>query len=246
MGRYDGRTAVITGGSTGFGLTTARMLLDRGARVMITGRTQDRLDAAARRLGAKAIAVRSDAASLTDIDALAARVSAELGTLDLLFVNAGIARFVAVADMTEAVYDEVFAINAKGAFTVQRLAPLIRLGGGIVLTTSVANVKGVPGSSAYAATKAGVRSMTRSFGRELQPLGIRVNAVSPGPIDSGILERALPEAAATAQRQRMTACNPMQRFGTSEEVAEAVLYPGLDATYTTGCELAVDGGTSQR
>jgi NAD(P)-dependent dehydrogenase (short-subunit alcohol dehydrogenase family) len=243
---YDGKTALITGGSNGFGLATAQLLIDGGARVIFTGRTKVTLDRAAGHLGANAIAVRSDTASLADIDALADRVRAEFGPLDLLFVNAGVTSFVAVEDMSEAVYDELFAINAKGPyFTVQKVAPLMRDGSGIVLTTSVANVKGLAMSSAYAATKAAVRSMTRSFARELQPRGVRVNAVSPGPIDTGILERTLPEQAATAAREQMTANNPMKRFGNPLEVAKAVAFLGFDATYTTGSELAVDGGTSQ-
>jgi NAD(P)-dependent dehydrogenase (short-subunit alcohol dehydrogenase family) len=246
MNIYDGKTALVTGGSSGLGLTTAQLLADGGARVIITGRTQATLDRAAGQLGASVIAVRSDHASLADIDALAARVKAEFGALDLLFVNAGVTRFVAVEDMTEEVYDELFAINAKGPyFTVQKLAPLMREGSGIVLTTSVSDVKGLAANSAYAATKAAVRSMTRSFARELQPRGVRVNAVSPGPIDTGILERTLPEQAASATRERMTAGNPMKRFGDPLEVARAVAFLGFDATYTIGSELAVDGGTSQ-
>ncbi len=246
MGTYDGRTAVITGGSSGVGLATAQLLVDGGARVLITGRTQATLDAALEQLGSGAVAVRGDTASLADIDALAERVAAEFGALDLLFVNAGVTRFVAVQDMTEAVYDELFAINAKGPyFTVAKLAPLLRDGAGIVLTTSVSDVKGLAMSSAYAATKAAVRSMTRSFARELQPRGVRVNAVSPGPIDTGILERTLPGPAADAARAQMTANNPMGRFGDPVEVARAVVFLGFDATYTTGSELAVDGGTSQ-
>jgi NAD(P)-dependent dehydrogenase (short-subunit alcohol dehydrogenase family) len=243
---YDGKTALIAGGSSGLGLTTAQLLADGGARVIITGRTQATLDRAAGQLGASVIAVRSDNASLADIDALADRVKAEFGKLDLLFVNAGVTRFVAVEDMTEEVYDELFAINAKGPyFTVQKLAPLMRDGSGIVLTTSVSGVKGLAASSAYAATKAAVRSMTRSFARELQPRGVRVNAVSPGPIDTGILERTLPRQAASATRERMTANNPMKRFGDPLEVAKAVAFLGFDATYTTGSEFAVDGGVSQ-
>ena len=246
MGNYYNKTAVITGGSSGFGLATAQLLIDGGARVIITARTKATLDNASEQLGPNAVAVRSDTASLADIDTLADTVKGEFGALDLLFVNAGVTRFVAVQDMTEDVYDELFAINAKGSyFTMQKLAPLMRQPSAIVLTTSVADVMGLPLSSGYAATKAAVRSMARSFARELQPRGVRVNAVSPGPIDTGILERTLPEQGAAAAREQMTNDNPMNRFGDPIEVAQAVLYLGFEATYTTGSELAVDGGAAQ-
>lgn len=246
MNDYQGKNVVITGGSSGFGLATGRLLAENGARVMITGRSQEALDSASAQLGSSGIAVRSDTASVDDIDRLADRARAEFDAVDLLFVNAGVTRFVPFASMTEQVYDELQAINAKGPyFTVQRLAPLMRAGGSIVLTTSVANVKGIPMISAYAASKAAVRSMTRSFAAELLPREVRVNAVSPGPIDTGILERALPGQAAAATRAEMTQDNPMQRFGDSSEVARAVAFLAFEATYTTGTELAVDGGGSQ-
>jgi NAD(P)-dependent dehydrogenase (short-subunit alcohol dehydrogenase family) len=246
MGKYDGRSVVITGGSSGFGFTTAKLLVDGGARVLITGRGQAALDSARERLGDNAVAVRSDAASLSDIDALADRAKADFGVLDALFVNAGVTRFMPFEAMTEEVYDELFAINAKGAyFTVQKLVPLLREGSGVVLTTSVANVKGLPMISAYAAAKAALRSMTRSLARELLPRKIRVNAISPGPIDTGILEKALPKEAAEQTRAEMTANNPMLRFGDPGEIAKAVEFLAFDATYTTGAELAVDGGASQ-
>ncbi|MCO5972447.1 SDR family oxidoreductase [Actinoallomurus soli] len=246
MGRYDGKRVVITGGSSGFGFTTAKLLVDEGARVLITGRGQAGLDSAREQLGEHAVAVQSDAASLPDIAALADRVKAEFGTVDALFVNAGITRTVPFESMTEEVYDELFAINAKGAyFTVQRLAPLLSEGSGVVLTTSVANVKGMPMVSAYAASKAALRSMTRGLARELLPRKIRVNAISPGPIDTGILDRSLPKEAADQTKAQMTANNPMQRFGDPGEVAKAVVFLAFDATYTTGAELTVDGGVSQ-
>ena len=246
MARYDNRTAVITGGSSGVGLATARLLIDAGARVLITGRSQEALDRTVEDLGSAAVAARSDAASLTDIDELAERVRTEFGEIDLLFLNAGTTRYVAFESMTEEVYEEMQAINAKGPyFTVQKLAPLVRDGGSVVLTTSVADAMGLPLISAYAAAKASLRSMTRSLARELLPRGVRVNAVSPGPIDTGILERALPEQAAASTREQLTQDNPMERFGHPAEVARAVAFLAFDATYTTGAELAVDGGASQ-
>jgi NAD(P)-dependent dehydrogenase (short-subunit alcohol dehydrogenase family) len=246
MGRYDGRKVVITGGSSGFGFTTAKLLVDGGARVLITGRTQATLDSAREQLGPDAVAVRSDVASLADLDVLADRAKTEFGVLDALFVNAGVTRSVPFESMSEQVYDELLAINAKGAyFTVQKLVPLLGEGSGVVLTTSVANVKGLPLISAYAASKAAVRSMTRSLARELLPRKIRVNAISPGPIDTGILEKSMPQDAAERTRAEMTARNPMSRFGEPDEVARAVAFLAFDATYTTGAEFPVDGGTSQ-
>jgi NAD(P)-dependent dehydrogenase (short-subunit alcohol dehydrogenase family) len=144
------------------------------------------------------------------------------------------------------VYDELLTVNAKGPyFTVQKLAPLMARGGAVVLTTSVANVKGLPMVSAYSASKAALRSMTRTLARELLPRGIRVNAVSPGPIDTGILERTLPKEAAERTRAQMTENNPMKRFGHPEEVAKAVMFLAFEATFTTGAEMPVDGGASQ-
>ena len=244
MGIYDGKTVVITGGSTGVGFATAKALVDEGASVLITGRTQSALDSAGEQLGDAAITVCSDAASLADIDALADRVKHEFGGLDALFVNAGITRAVPFAEVTEQDYDELF--NAKGAyFTVQKLAPLLRHGSGVVLTTSLANVTGQPLVSVYSATKGALRTMTRGLARELLPQGVRVNAVSPGPIDTGIIERSMPPDVAEQMKEQLSADNPMLRFGQASEVAKAVLFLAFDATYTTGAELAVDGGASQ-
>ncbi|MFD8535235.1 SDR family oxidoreductase [Streptomyces rubrogriseus] len=246
MSKYAGKRVVITGGSSGFGVATAQLLVDEGAHVLITGRNQATLDAARDRLGEKAIAVRSDAASLPDIEVLADRVKAEFGTVDALFANAGVNGFAPFEATGEALFDELLTINAKGPyFTVQKLAPLLAEGSGVVLTTSVANVLGLPMLSAYAAGKAAVRSMTRSLARELLTRRIRVNAVSPGPIDSGILEKSMPREAAEQTKAQMAADNPMLRMGDPTEVARAVLFLAFDATYTTGAELAVDGGGSQ-
>ncbi|NEB93519.1 SDR family oxidoreductase [Streptomyces bauhiniae] len=246
MGRYDGKKVVITGGSSGFGLTTAQLLVDEGAHVLITGRNREALDSAGKQLGKNAIAVRSDASSLSEIEALVDRVKSEFGTIDALFVNAGINGFVSFEETTEDFYDELFDINTKGSyFTVQKLVPVLPEGSGVVLTTSVANALGLPALSVYAASKAALRSMTRSLARELLPKHIRVNAVSPGPIDSGILEKGLPPEAAEQTKTQMASENPMQRLGTSEEVAKAVLFLAFDATYSTGTELIVDGGATQ-
>jgi NAD(P)-dependent dehydrogenase (short-subunit alcohol dehydrogenase family) len=179
MDEYSDKNVVITGGGSGMGFAMAKLLVDGGARVVITGRSQATLDVARERLGKNAVAVRGDVASLSDLDALADRVKGELGTLEALFVNAGVARTMPFESTTEEFYDELFAINVKGAyFTVQKLAPLLSTGAGVVLTTSIANVIGMPTSSVYAAGKAALRSLARSLASELLPRGIRVNAVS--------------------------------------------------------------------
>jgi NAD(P)-dependent dehydrogenase (short-subunit alcohol dehydrogenase family) len=246
MGKYSDKNAVITGGSSGMGFALAKLLADGGARVVITGRSQATLDAARERLGENAVAVRGDVASLPDLDALADRVKSELGTVEALFANAGIAPLTPFGSTTEEVYDEVFAINVKGAFfTVQKLAPLLSAGAGVVLTTSAANVMGMVDTSVYAAGKAALRSMARSLSRELLPRGIRVNAVSPGPVDTGILETMMSAEAAERFKAERVADNPMQRFGTPDEVARAAAFLAFDATYTAGTEFAVDGGATQ-
>jgi NAD(P)-dependent dehydrogenase (short-subunit alcohol dehydrogenase family) len=213
----------------------------------VTGRSQAGLESAQKELGKDALVVSSDARSLTDIDALAARVKAEFDTFDLLFVNAGFGLFAPLENTTETIYDEMFNLNAKGPFfAVQKLAPLINRGGAVVLTTSVANVKGLSGLAAYGAAKAALRSFARVLAAELLPREIRVNAVTPGPIDTPILNKAFPNKDAAAQvTGQMREANPMKRFGTSEEIAKAVLFLAFDATYTTGAELPVDGGWSQ-
>jgi NAD(P)-dependent dehydrogenase (short-subunit alcohol dehydrogenase family) len=247
MNRYEGKKAVIIGGTSGIGLSTAKMLVDGGARVLVTGRSQAGLDAAQRELGEDAVVVSSDAGSLTDIEALASRVKAEFDTFDLLFVNAGVGLFAPFEHTTEAMYDEMFNVNAKGSFfAVKKFAPLITRGGSVVLTTAISNVKGMPMLAAAGATKAALRSFARTFAAELLPQGIRVNAVSPGPTDTPSWGKAFPDKDVAAQvTGQMRETNPMKRLGTSEEVAKAVLFLAFDATYTTGAELPVDGGQSQ-
>jgi NAD(P)-dependent dehydrogenase (short-subunit alcohol dehydrogenase family) len=246
MGIYDGKSFVIIGGTSGFGLEAATLLSREGARVLVTGRTQETLDTALALLGPPAVAIRSDASSLSDIDALADRVQQEFGTFDALFVNAGINAFSAFESTNEETYDEVMGVNAKGPyFTVQKLAPLLKNGAAIVFTTSVANVMAIPTISAYAASKAALRSITRSLARELLPRKIRVNAVSPGAIDTGILAKSMPPEAVEQTVAAMTESIPMLRFGDPIEVAKAMLFLAFDATFTTGAELPVDGGESQ-
>lgn len=246
VGKYSGKNAVITGGGSGIGFATAALLVDGGATVVVTGRSQATLDAAVERLGPGAKGIRGDVSSVPELTALARRLEDDLGTIEALFVNAGIAPATPFASTTEEAYDTVFDINVKGAFfTVQKLAPLLSDGAGVVLTTSVANVVGIADTSVYAASKAAMRSLARTLSRELLPRDIRVNALSPGPVDTGILETMMSAHEAARFKQERLAGNPMRRFGTPHEVAVAAAFLAFDATYTTGTELAVDGGASQ-
>jgi len=247
MKRYEDKKVVIIGGTSGMGLATAKMLIDAGARVLVTGLSKAGLESAQKELGKDALVVSSDARSLTDVDALASRVKAEFDTFDLLSVSAGFAIRAPFESMTEAVYDEMFNLNAKGPlFAAQKLAPLINRGGSIVFTTSVANVKGMPGNTAYGAAKAALRSFARTLATELLSREIRVNAVTPGPIDTPIVGKVFTNKDEAAQiREKMKGMIPMKRWGTSEEIAKAVLFLAFDATFTNGHELPVDGGWSQ-
>jgi NAD(P)-dependent dehydrogenase (short-subunit alcohol dehydrogenase family) len=247
MQRYEGKKVVIIGGTSGIGLATAKMLLDGGARVLVTGRSQAGLESAQKELGKGGVVVSSDARSLTDIDALASRVKAEFDTFDLLFVNAGLGLFAPLANTTETTFDEMFNLNAKGPFfAVQKLSPLMNQGGAVVLTTSTANIKGMPLIAAYGGAKAALRSFARTFAAELLPRGIRVNAVSPGPTETPIIGKSFPDKDVAAQLMaQMTEAIPMKRFGMAEEQAKAVLFLAFDATFTTGAEFPVDGGWSQ-
>jgi NAD(P)-dependent dehydrogenase (short-subunit alcohol dehydrogenase family) len=247
MERYQDKKAVIIGGTTGIGLATAKMLMNGGAGVLVTGRSQAGLDSATKELGKGAHVVSSDARSLTDIDVLASRVKSEFDTFDLLFVNAGFSLFAPLEHVTEATYDDMFNLNAKGPFfAVKKLAPLITRGGSVVLTTSTANVKGMPLIAAYGGAKAALRSFARMFAVEFLPREVRVNAVSPGPTETPMVGKAFPNKDVAAQLMgQMTEAIPMKRFGKAEEVAKAVLFLAFDATFTTGLELPVDGGWSQ-
>ncbi|WP_437627720.1 SDR family oxidoreductase [Sorangium sp. So ce321] len=247
MKRYAGKKAVVTGGTHGMGLATVKALLDGGAEVLLTGRNERNVEAARRELGPGAHAVRSDTGSMADIDALRAIVAERLGQIDLLFVNAGVASLERLDQVTEASYDWAFGVNAKGAFfTVQRLAPLIRDGGSIVFTTSIANEGGNPGMSVYSGSKAALRSFAQVFAAELLPRQIRVNAVSPGFIKTPTMGvTGAPAEVLAAFEKEGHEITPMKRIGTPDEVARAVLFLAFDATFTTGVELPVDGGLGQ-
>src|ERR1700680_344403 len=190
MKRLEGKVAVVTGGNSGIGLATAKRLQEEGAKGGILGRSRKTLDEAVKTIGNGVVAVQGDVAKLADIERLYAEVSQKLGKIDVLFVNAGVAKFAPFAETSESTYDENFDINIKGAyFTIQKALPFLNDGASIILNTSVADAKGNPGTSAYSATKAALRSLARTTAAELVGRGIRVNAVAPGPIVTAILER---------------------------------------------------------
>ena len=244
MRDMNGKTAVVTGGTTGIGFAAAKAFREAGARVLVTGQNRDRLDEAERALDG-VIAVQSDATDMTSVAALPGIVADRLGRIDALFLNAGSTRLAPADKTDEATYDAMFDINAKGLFfTAQSLAPLMNEGGAIVLNTSVNNRMGMAGAAAYAASKAAVRSFTRTLAGEWIGRGIRVNAVSPGPVETPIYGKlGLPEEQLQGFAQQIGGQIPMRRFGRPEEIAAAVLFlASNDASFVLGHELVVDGG----
>ena len=241
--RLDGKIALITGGTSGIGAATARLFQSEGASVVVTGSSQASVDKAKAELPGIEVVV-SDAADVGATKALVERVKAAHGRIDVLFVNAGIARFAPIDQADEDFYDSQFDVNVKGAFfLLKHAAPAIPEGGAIILTASVAGASGgLPGSAVYGATKAALRSFGRTIAKELLPRGIRVNTISPGPIVTPILDKGLTAAQKESFISGAAARIPLGRTGTEAEVAAAALYLAADATYTTGAELFVDGG----
>ncbi|MFE2757498.1 SDR family oxidoreductase [Actinosynnema sp. NPDC059335] len=245
MSRFAGKKAVISGGTHGMGLAVAKALLAGGAEVLITGREGKNLEAAREELGERAHVVACDVTDVAQLRAVGDVVKEKLGQVDFVHVNAGYAKLEPLEAVTEEVFDRTFGVNTKGAFfTTQVLAPLVKDGGAIVFTTSIANNGGTAGMSVYAGAKAAVRSFVQVFAAELVGRGIRVNAVSPGFIDTP----SMGVDASAQERQEFSELGdqitPMKRHGSPEEVAAAVLYLGFDATFTTGHELVADGGLS--
>ena len=244
----EGKTALVTGGSGGIGLAAARMLRDNGARVAITGRSQEKLDGAAAELGNGVLAIRADVSALDDLARMTAQIETSFGSLDILFANAGVALGTPLATADEATYQTIMDVNVKGVFfTVQAVLPLLREGGSIILNTSWLNQVGAPGRAILSASKAAVRSFARTMSAELLDRRIRVNAVSPGSIETPIHRRKnQSEEEFRAYADRVGAQVPLGRMGRPEEIAAAVLFLASDASsYVLGAEMVVDGGRAE-
>ncbi len=248
MTKLKGKVAVITGGSSGIGLATARRFVSDGAYVYITGRRQSELDAAVRQIGKNVTAVQGDVSRLADLDRLYATVKQQHGRIDVVFANAGIGEFAALGEISEAHFDNTFNVNVKGLlFTVQKALPLLQDGGSIILNASNASIKVLPGFSVYSATKAAIRSFARSWTLDLQARQIRVNAVSPGSTNTpGLSGLGLTEEQSEQILRSMEATIPLGRLGDPDEIARAVVFLASDdSSFITGIELFVDGGQAQ-
>ena len=245
MGRLEGRVAVVTGGSTGIGFATARAFRDEGARVLITGSNESKLQAAAAELGGEVGTFVADVRGLDQLEALRAHVAATFGTVDVLFANAGIGKFAPIEAIDEGFYDEQFDTNVKGLFfTVQKLLPLLADGASVILNASAVNAKGVATGSVYFATKAAVRSLARTLAAELGPRGIRVNALSPGYVPTRFFERTgLPDEVRVGFETMIEKAAPLARVGRPEEIARAAVFlASADSSYVAAVDLVVDGG----
>jgi NAD(P)-dependent dehydrogenase (short-subunit alcohol dehydrogenase family) len=240
--KLEGKTAVITGGTEGIGLATAKLFVKEGAYVFITGRRQKELDEAVKVIGPNVIGVQGDVAKMGDLDLLYQTVGKLKGRVDIIFANAGVGEFVPFGEVSEEHFDKLLSINLKGAFfTVQKGLPFLNDGGSIILTGSVASVKGTAGFGVYAASKAAIRSLVRTWTTDLKDRHIRSNVVSPGPIDTPLVKRQSADAIA-----RMVSTIPMGRMGEVDEVAKAALFLASDdSSFVTGIELFVDGGRAQ-
>jgi len=247
-GKLDGKVAVVTGGSTGIGLATAQKFAAEGAYVFITGRRPAELDKAKALIGKNVTAVQGDVANLADLDKLYDIVAREKGKIDIIVANAGIGRLVATAEATPDHFDSIFNVNVRGAFfTVQKALTLLKDGASIVLVASNAQYKGIPGFAVYSATKAALRSFARSWAAEFKDRGIRVNTLSPGPIDTPIFETVgLPADQVEATKQHFASMVPLGRMGQPEEMANAALFlASSDSSFSTGIDLVADGGMTQ-
>jgi NAD(P)-dependent dehydrogenase (short-subunit alcohol dehydrogenase family) len=251
MGKLEGKIALVTGANSGIGLATAKQFVNEGAYVFITGRRESELAAAVKEIGRNVTGVQGDVSNLGDLDRLFAQIKREKGKLDIVFANAGVAKYAPFGEITEEHFDSIFNINVKGLlFTVQKALPLMPDGASVILNASIVASKGLPANSVYSATKAAVRSFARTWTTDLKDRHIRVNAVSPGPIETpGLNDLVTSSGAGGAGEQRMKALSnavPLGRLGAPDEIAKAVVFLASDdSSYVTGTELFVDGGFAQ-
>ena len=248
VSNLEGKVAVITGGSSGIGLATAKRFVAEGAYVFITGRRQAELDKAVAEIGRNVTAVQGDVQNLADLDKLYAKVKAAKGVVDIVFANAGFVEHAQIFDLSEAHYDKTMDINLKGVvFTVQKALPLMTRGGSIIVTASVVGVKGIPAHGMYAATKAGVRALVRTWVQELKGKGIRVNTLSPGATETPIIRgQFTSDEASDAAKKTFAEATPLGRIGRAEELANAAYFLASDeGSYVNGIDLQVDGGLAQ-
>src|SRR5436309_9938115 len=248
MGKLEGKIALITGGNSGIGLATAKQFVNEGAYVFITGRRDQELARAVKEIGRNVTGIQGDVSNLGDLDRLFAQIKREKGKLDIVFANAGVAKYAPFGTITEELYDSIFDINVKGLlFTVQKALPLVPDGASIILNASIVASKGLTANSVYSATKAAVRSFARTWTTDLKDRRIRVNAVSPGFIETPGLNNLMASAGAGEQRLPMLSNSiPFGRLGTPDEIAKAVVFLASDdSSYITGTELFVDGGFAQ-
>jgi len=248
LGKLDGKVALVTGGNSGIGLATAQEFVAEGAYVFITGRREAELAAAVKEIGRNVTGIRADVSNCGDLDQLFSRIKNEKGKLDIVFANAGVAKYAALGHITEELYDSIFDVNVKGVlFTVQKALPLIPEGGSIILNASIVGSKGLPANSVYSATKAAVRSFARTWTTDLKDRHIRVNVVSPGSTDTPGLSELFGSSEVGQQRLKMiSSLVPLGRLAKPKEIARAVVFLASDdSSYITGTELFVDGGFAQ-
>jgi len=242
MGKLQGRVALVTGGTEGIGLAIAKLFVEEGAYLFITGRRQRELDEAVKTLGDNVAGIQGDVANMADLDRLYENIARAKGRIDVLVANAGVGEFAAFGKATEEHFDKLFDINVKGTFfTVQKALPLLVEGGSVILIGSVASVKGTSSFGVYGATKAALRSFARTWTTDLKERRVRTNVLSPGPIKTPLSGRQSPDAIA-----RIVSTVPMGRMGEPDEIARAALFLASDdSSFVTGIELFADGGTGQ-
>jgi NAD(P)-dependent dehydrogenase (short-subunit alcohol dehydrogenase family) len=248
MKKLEGKVALITGGNSGIGLATAKEFVLQGATVIITGRRQDAIDDALKEIGAGAIGIQGDVGNLADLDRLYAQISKQFGRLDVLFANAAVIALAPFEAVTEEHFDREFNVNVKGLFfTVQKALPLLRDGSSIILTSSIAHFKALDGHNVYAATKASVRSFARSWTSDLKARKIRVNCLSPGPVDTPIIAKmGITKEQFSEFDKAIASLIPLGRLGQASEIARAALFLASDdSSFVTGIDLCVDGGMAQ-